>query len=892
MYIRHAPALLLAITAACFCRSADFTVENIGGIPRICVDGKPVRARMFYGNVPGARFDETGSTPKTVRIKFTATGDSTAVSLNFGAAIGRIEISEMELADLQTGRTTAAYDFAASEAKIGHNWTVKALEAWRDLREGISQDPPDPKKYPAPPFSAKHENGRLVIEKDSVDMSLRRNQSVIYDIERLNFLPPALKTQKGHTYELSVRVATDKMGRCEISLFDGGEKLASNTGETFMSQEKFAKEHGIDFVSFGVPAFWNDSPLERRVADERFGAAIAANPDVKIIVRLGFEPPNEWLDAHPDDLMCSPDGTLIERMHVRFPTPSSEAYRRDAMDAARKFVEYVESKYPDNIAGYHPSGGNSSEWFYGGSYEKGFHGYDKATLKAWRKWLAKKYRTDAELQKAWNNPNASLESAAVPSKDERFGADCALLDPQTRRAAIDFNIFLQDEMTDFILLAARTIRKTAPAKRLSVIFYGYGVGFSTVPNGPAYSGHYGFKKLLASPDIDIFTAPIAYTERQLGGLKRTVSASESVLLAGKIWLDEDDNRTWLAPKSGSPPYVLDPLQKSRAESVKVMQRNMANQTLRNIASWWMYLFGCGWFLDSRLWNVFDQFEKIEKHFRDNPIPFEPETAISYDETSLCMIAGKPSSSRTCAQSVYNLNKYLAPTGTPFGQYLFDDVAFGRAKAKLHYVGGAYALTKKQRLALCASTENTSCVFVWNAGYVDLDTGKFSTDAIAEATGFEVENAGDTPALALPTEEGKKLGIPEFGFDLKINPLFSPIPKAGYKVLANYPNGKPAMLLRTGGKRPQIFIGTTRLSPEVCRAIAEICNVHSYVDNGAVAFENGGYLLVYATNDGDHKITLKEEAEVEDVLAGKKLGRFKTKTFALKSGDVLLMKLSK
>ena len=112
------------------------------------------------------------------------------------------------------------------------------------------------------------------------------------------------------------------------------------------------------------------------------------------------------------------------------------------------------------------------------------------------------------------------------------------------------------------------------------------------------------------------------------------------------------------------------------------------------------------------------------------------------------------------------------------------------------------------------------------------------------------------------------------------------------MLANYPNGKPAMLLRTGGKRPQIFIGATRLSPEVCRAIAEICNVHSYVDNGAVAFENGGYLLVYATNDGDHKITLKEEAEVEDVLAGKKLGRFKTKTFALKSGDVLLMKLSK
>lgn len=71
------------------------------------------------------------------------------------------------------------------------------------------------------------------------------------------------------------------------------------------------------------------------------------------------------------------------------------------MEAARKFVEYVEKRYPDNIAGYHRRAAIRAR-FYGGSYEKGFHGYDKATLKAWRKWLAKKYRTDAALRKAWN----------------------------------------------------------------------------------------------------------------------------------------------------------------------------------------------------------------------------------------------------------------------------------------------------------------------------------------------------------------------------------------------------------------------------------------------------------------------------------------------------------
>jgi hypothetical protein len=38
--------------------------------------------------------------------------------------------------------------------------------------------------------------------------------------------------------------------------------------------------------------------------------------------------------------------------------------------------------------------------------------------------------------------------------------------------------------------------------------------------------------------------------------------------------------------------------------------------------------------------------------------------------------------------------------------------------------------------------------------------------------------------------------------------------------------------------------------------------------------------------------LKEEAEVYDVLENKNLGRFKTKTFDLKMGDVKLFKLKK
>lgn len=34
----------------------NYTVETRGGVPFIHVDGEPVRGRMFYSNVPGAKY--------------------------------------------------------------------------------------------------------------------------------------------------------------------------------------------------------------------------------------------------------------------------------------------------------------------------------------------------------------------------------------------------------------------------------------------------------------------------------------------------------------------------------------------------------------------------------------------------------------------------------------------------------------------------------------------------------------------------------------------------------------------------------------------------------------------------------------------------------------------
>ena len=882
---------LLVVASGCKKAKHEYTVQMRNGVPFLHIDGEPVRNRIFYSNVPGAKYQKIDSQEKVYNTDFTSpidTKDAT-ISLNFDATIKDIWVSELTLENLTDKTKKSVYDFTANpvDKNLFSNWTVKALEAWRDYSLGFKSTALDPKKYSDKPYKVKNENGVLHIDKAFVSKT-----AGLTDIEYLNFCVKDIALEKGKKYRLVAKVRANAKGRFETMVYDTKtlELIGTNTQETFMTTEKYASEVGVDFITFGVPAFWKDDETCKKLTDSRFEPVIKANPKAKIIVRLGLEPPDEWLDAHPDELMQNEDGTPIIRHHVRFPFPGSEVYRKDAMEAVKKFIKYVEEKYPENIAGYHPSGGNSSEWFYGATFEPNFNGFSPTTQRAWRKWLKEKYQTDQALQKAWRNPTAKIDEAKAPSEKERRNLHFPLINPETSQHVADFNVFLQDAMCDIILLASKTIRETAPKGRLSVVFYGYGNVFAFATKGPAYSGHYALRKALNSPDVDVFTSPIAYYDRQFGGIKCVQAPTETAALSGKLWLDEDDNRTWLAPESGSPPYCLDFKQTNREISKKVLRRNMAQQTLKNVGSWWMDLFGCGWYCDRELWNVMDEFKEIENDFIKNPKLYAPDVALTYDEVSMCHVSAYPS--KTSYSTVIAIPRSIAVNGTSLGYYLFDDVIEGRITPKLHYVSASFALNKKQRELLRKTEERMSNVYMWNVGYVDLDNNKFSLETVKQATGFAVEPAGTTKTSVVATDEGKKLGMTNTGGKYDIPLLLSPIVEKGDVVLANYSNGKPAIVVRKTGKYPQIFCGVTLLDKNATACFAKIAGAHSYVDNDAVATANANYVGFHTTQDGKHTLNLKSEAEVFDVLEKKNLGRFKTKTFDLKKGDVKLFKLSK
>lgn len=269
--------------------------------------------------------------------------------------------------------------------------------------------------------------------------------------------------------------------------------------------------------------------------------------------------------------------------------------------------------------------------------EKQPEGYDKATLSAWRKWLKNKYKTDSSLRTAWNKKDVNIATAPVPSKDERLNIG-NIIDPEKKQDVVDFNIFIQEEMADAVLHFGKIIRDTTRENpKLSVFFYGYGFAASSAPYIPAGRGHYALRKVLNSPYVDIVCGPITYDNRLKGGVCAPQSAGESFSKAGKLWLDEDDNYTYITRDTGSISLRVDPGQKTAQDTIEVMRRNIGHEIVRNYGSWWMDLYGTGWFEDASLWKQHSLFKKAEIDMIKNPQVYKPDSALVYDEQSMCYI---------------------------------------------------------------------------------------------------------------------------------------------------------------------------------------------------------------------------------------------------------------
>ena len=685
---------------------------------------------------------------------------------------------------------------------------------------------------------------------------------------------PAKETHVYGNFCFDAKVRAPAKGRCTLSfeaLSSGGQPVYPRVYEytkTYYQRRplgeddydatiRLAAAAGVDIVTPPLPSCWRppEMPQDWSQLDAQMRHLVALNPRALVVPRIGADMPEWMLKDHPEYYMLDDKGVRQSKGSV-----SCRPYRRAAVAHVEKLTRHLQETFPRHFAGLHVCGQNTGEWFYYHSNSDHYLGYDVSTRDAFRDWLRQE-----------GDPDAA--TAEVPTaRERRAGLADGFHDPARARRVTSFNAFQQHEIVSLLNDFGAAIRRGSNGKCLAVFFYGY--HWELAGTG-AESGHLGVNWLIenARENIDMLGAPISYAGRRTWpGTADVMSPAETLARAGIMWIHEDDTRTYREPVwdfitcCGGPKI-------DKAQTIRTLRRNLAQDAIRGFGCWWMDLFGRGWFADPDLWQVLDDLKPLDEAMLRRSRPFSPDIAFLTDETSMALTAGplRPGMAASLSRGAFSA------CGAPYGQYLVEDVAKRPLDAKLRYYAVACGLPESARAALASdrlSHPERTRVWCWASGLVT-PTGA-DVAAMQRLTGFETVRLPAFARDVYPTPLGIRRGLRKDAWPTKHDvqlPLFTVRTNATDEVWATYAGGEPAIVVRrhaAGGA--DVFAGNVRAQgPEEIAAYARLAGVHLYSAPGkAAVWAAEGFTMVQALEAGELALDF---------------GNGQTKTDAFGLGDV-------
>ena len=595
-------------------------------------------------------------------------------------------------------------------------------------------------------------------------------------------------------------------------------------------------------------------------------------PEAKVLLRVGVGyPPAWWSEAHPEGMSISQKGQPCGVALF------SDIWRGEVCSYLEQMVQTLESEVGDAMFGYHPSALETGEWFSVNGWDGQIGGYEPSAVDAYRRWLKNKYKTSAAYAKAIGNPSARLNEANPPSAAAIEQSSSSVFEtPDQYRQVIDFCEFWNEGVADAARHACQTVKKVAP-HRITALFYGYHYELSSMPLGVRTSGHLALRHMLNAPEVDILCSPVSYANRTHGGVGQFMSSVDSVQLAGKIWLHEDDTRTHLA-EDGQ--YALPPTANAD-QTREVLTRNFGHLITRGSAIWWMDLFGKGWYIGDDIWNPIAHLSDEMRRTYSHTGPYKPEIAVVFDEASAFTQPAYVQREVICA-SIFREHMY--GIGAPLGFYLLDDVLAGRVPwPKMYIFLNAFSMNAAQRAQLRERTRHSTNLWIYAPGYVDHD--RLTPDGIAELTGIRVAQMAEQGGHVVMTngQEFDWSGQP-------IAPGFS-ITDRSAETLGYYADGKtPAIAAKRGGKRGDILCCPLLLPSNIMAGWAKQAGVHLYAKPGDVIAAGKGYVCLTARSEGEKELSLPKAYALKDIVSGEVLPKAKLHKLTMHKGESHLWKL--
>jgi hypothetical protein len=609
---------------------------------------------------------------------------------------------------------------------------------------------------------------------------------------------------------------------------------------------------------------------DRELAVARLRRVLEANPEALFHLRIHLEAPAWWCAAHPEECEVVSTG---ERREQSF---ASRVWRDDAKEFLRAYIACLEEAgLADRLIACQTGAGGTGEWVKGTSSTAVTGDYSAPMVREFRAWLAERYGSDAGLRAAWHDPDAALESVAVPTAAEQLSASTVTFrDPAREGRVIDYYRCLADLSAEAVTGFCRTVKEATGGRSLAGAFYGYLLDLSwnscffggddlTHWSAVQRSGHLGLRRVLASPHVDFIVSPYSYGFRGIGGDGAAMPPAESARLHGKLYVVEDDTRTHVQ-RTVEYGGLATP-----AQSEAVLKRNFARVLTQGYGIWWLGVQGAH--VDPvaapELGPLVARFQRIGSWALDIDRSSCAEVAVFVDDETFYHQAATNDLDLPLLfqQRLWGLPRM----GAPFDMYLLQDFIDGRVRDyRLNIMLNASYLPGPRAAALCRQLQRggKTALWVYAPGFIGDALG---VEGMREVTGFRIvrdENAwGPLVHVTDFTHEiTRKLGQDlAWGTNAALGPLFR-VEDEEAVVLgeAVYSRGRcvPGFAVKRFPEWRSVYSAAPNLPASVLRGVARFAGVHLYEDQGDLLYACRQLLGVHTVKGGARVLKLPDRVE--------------------------------
>lgn len=623
------------------------------------------------------------------------------------------------------------------------------------------------------------------------------------------------------------------------------------------------------------------SPFEWEPLQEEIAAAMQADPEINVIIRLHVNPPYWWLRDNPDELVIYKDQPGVDdgdylrlirgdmEYHMRA-SLASRKWLEEAGECLKQFCQNVwDTPEGRAVLGIQVACGINGEWHQWGV------DCSKPMKERFSRFLHEKYETDRALQEAWGNPDVTLATAHFHPDPDQPGDDGIFRDPIRSRDIMDAQYCIQMVVPEAILHFCKIIRKYWGRPVLAGAFYGYYLG--TYGSFAPIGGHLLPQMLYEKREyVDFLSGPCPYLQNRLPEcIPMQRGMLESNRLRNVLWLTEMDE----APVDTQNYVGGDPARIN--ETIAQLRRNVLIPVMAGQGLWYydhrvicegehLNIYCGSIFRKTGWWETPDLLEQIKmlqrliQNYALRPYQSAADVLFVYDTNSNFITS-------RYVDEEYETLEAVCRAGAVYDSIYLSELEVAQLERyRCIIFVNSYALSGEQREMIRRCTEGKQTVWLYAAGFAD-------------ETHLGEENIKDLTGMAVcriePEEEYRVL---ECGEKISLDPSqFTPmfaIDDSDAQPLAVYSRSGACAVARKGDSW---YFAVPRMDKVNARRFLQAAGAHLYCASGDPVFAGAGMVAINTAAGGEREIVLRNGKRIRCTLPP-----YTTAIFDAQSGERL------